>query len=143
MILPATIYTGKPHGKVKVNFNIAQHPVLGIAQGTLHFTPWQTCSIGHYLNFSLKNPAMLQLINAQRLFVHKYPPLSITSYFFIQLSELQQCRVNKTCPRFNTEFEPKQCLLLVETLPSKWWEIERKEMHYYKIAACKYVYCKK
>ena len=33
--------------------------------------------------------------NAWRLFVLKYPPLSIAKYSFLQLSELEQCRVNK------------------------------------------------
>ena len=31
---------------------------------------------------------------------YTYPPLSIARYSFIQLSELEQCRVKKTCPIF-------------------------------------------
>ena len=31
-----------------------------------------------------------------------YPPLSITRYSFIQLSELEQCRVKKLAQGFNT-----------------------------------------
>ena len=38
----------------------------------------------------------------RRLLIHKYSPLSIARYSFIQLSELEQCRVKKTCPRFHT-----------------------------------------
>ena len=34
-------------------------------------------------------------INMQRIFVYKYPLLSIAMYSFIQLSELVQCRVNE------------------------------------------------
>ena len=32
-------------------------------------------------------------INAQTLFIHKYPPMSITRYSFTQLSELEHRRV--------------------------------------------------
>ena len=39
-------------------------------------------------------------INARKLFIHNYPPLSTAMYSFIQLSEDEQCRVKKTCPRF-------------------------------------------
>ena len=67
--------------KVKVCSYIPQYPVLRIVQGTLHFTP---CSIEH-----------IAAINAQRLLVHKYSPLSITRYSLIQLSEVEQCREKK------------------------------------------------
>ena len=33
---------------------------------------------------------------------YTYPPLSIVSYSFIQLSELEQCRVKKLAQGFNT-----------------------------------------
>ena len=29
----------------------------------------------------------------QKLFIHRYPPLSVARHWFIQLSELEQCRV--------------------------------------------------
>ena len=41
-------------------------------------------------------------INMRRLFVHKYSLLLIAMYSFIQLRELQHCRVKKTCQRFDT-----------------------------------------
>ena len=41
-------------------------------------------------------------INARRLLVHIYPPLSIARYSFIQLSELEQFRVKKLAQGFNT-----------------------------------------
>ena len=41
-------------------------------------------------------------INARRLFVHKYPPLSIARYSFIQLSDLESCRVKTTYTTFDT-----------------------------------------
>ena len=68
---------------------IAQYPVLRIAQSTFTL-PWQTCSIKHHLNFSREGRS------------YTYPPLSIARYSFIQLSELEQCRVNKLAQGFNT-----------------------------------------
>ena len=44
-------------------YYIAQYPVLKIDEGSLHFTPWQTCSIEHHLGFSGKYPITLQLMN--------------------------------------------------------------------------------
>ena len=47
--------TDKKHDlckKVKVRSYTAQYPVLGTAQSTLHFTPWQTCSLQGHFNFS-------------------------------------------------------------------------------------------
>jgi len=46
------ITTFKQKSCVKVSFCIVQCPVLSIAQSTLHFTPGQTCSIAHHLDFS-------------------------------------------------------------------------------------------
>ena len=42
---------------------IAWHPVLGTAQGGLHFIPWQTCSFQCQLDFSGKHSATLQLLS--------------------------------------------------------------------------------
>ena len=47
-------------------------------------------------------------INVLRIFVHKYPPVSIARCSFILLGKLEQCRVN-TSPnvlRGSTGFEP-------------------------------------
>ena len=55
---------------------------------------WQTCSIRHHLNFSRKHPAICYNLCC--------PPLSIARYSFIQLSELEQCRVKKLAEGFNT-----------------------------------------
>jgi hypothetical protein len=41
--------------KIKVTSHIAQYSNFRTAQGALHFTPWQTCSI--YLGCSGKHPA--------------------------------------------------------------------------------------
>ena len=51
----------------------------------------------HHLNFTGNHPALLQLMRDGCLF--KFPPLSIArylkNYLFIQLSELEQCKVKK------------------------------------------------
>ena len=41
---------------VKACFHIAQYAMLTVAQSALHFIPWQTFSIEHYLDMSGKNP---------------------------------------------------------------------------------------
>ena len=68
--------------------------------------PWQTSSIEHHLNCSGNQSAILQLMC--KGCSYKYPPLSIARYSFMQLSELEQCRVNKLAQGFtrSTEFEP-------------------------------------
>ena len=57
-----------------------------------------TCSIAHHLNICEKHSAMLQLMH---IFVQKYPPLSIASYSFIQLSDWSNVEL-KTSPSFDT-----------------------------------------
>ena len=42
-------------------------------------------------------------VNAQRLFIYKYPPMSIARYSFIQLSELEQCRVKELAQGFTRQ----------------------------------------
>ena len=80
---------------------IAQYPVLRTVQNALHFTSltdlftqtpsrllWEASS------------HMLQLMREGCSYT--YPPLSIARYSFIQLSELEQCRVKKLAQGFNT-----------------------------------------
>ena len=43
------------------------------------------------------------------------PPLSIARYLFIQLSELEQCRVNKLAQGFNTVVRIRTRVLVVES----------------------------
>ena len=94
------------HGSDKTTDNkassyIAQYPVLRTVQSALHFTSltdlftqtpsqllWEASS------------HMLQLM--RECCSYTYPPLSIASYSFIQLSELEQCRVKKLAQCFNT-----------------------------------------
>ena len=87
--------------KIKVLSYIAQYPVLTTDQSALHVTSltdlftqtpsqllWEASS------------HMLHLMREGCLYT--YPPLSIASYSYIQLSELEQCRVNKLAQGFYT-----------------------------------------
>ena len=90
-----------PSKNVKARSYIAQYLILRTVQSALHFTsltdlftqppPWLLWEVSSH---------MLQLMREGCSYT--YPPLSIASYSFIQPSELEQCRVKKTCPRFNT-----------------------------------------
>ena len=86
---------------IKASSYIAQYPVLRTIQSALHFTSltylftqtpsrllWEASS------------HMLQLMREGCSYT--YPPLSIVRYSFIQLSELEQCRVKKLAQGFNT-----------------------------------------
>ena len=87
--------------KVKVISYVVQYSVLRTVQSALHFnsltdlftqTPsqllWEACS------------HMLQLMREGCAYT--YRPLFIARYSFIQLSELEQCRVIKRAQGFNT-----------------------------------------
>ena len=91
-VLPSTILPMCK--KVKASSYIAQYPVLRTAQSALHFTSltdlftqkpsrllWEASSY------------MLQLMREGCSYT--YPPLSIARDSFIQLTELEQCRVKK------------------------------------------------
>ena len=113
-----------------------QYPVLRTAHSTL--LPQQTCSIRHYLNLSGKHPVLRtaqhftsptdlfnqtlsQLIteasshaaiNARRLLTQ----ISTTvRYSFIQLSELERCRVKKLAQGFTQNHRIRTWILLVES----------------------------
>ena len=78
----------------KASFYIAQYPVLLTIQSALYFTSLtdlfsQTPSRLLWEAFS----HVQQLMREGRS--HTYPSLSIARYSFIQLSELEQCRVKK------------------------------------------------
>ena len=70
---------------------IAHYLILRIAICAFTLHSLVGLSIEVHLDFSGKLPAMLQLMHKNVL--HKYPPQSIARYLFIQLSELEQCRV--------------------------------------------------
>ena len=86
---------------VKASSYIAQYPVLRTIQSTLHFTSLTdlfTQSPSQLLWEASSH--MLQLLHEGCSYT--YPPLSIARYSFIQLSELEQCRVKKLAQGFNT-----------------------------------------
>ena len=88
-------------GNVKAMFYIAQYPVLSTVQSALHFT-----SLTDLFTQTLSrliweaSSHMLQIMREGCSYT--YPPLSIARYSFIQLSELEQCRVKKLAQGFNT-----------------------------------------
>ena len=98
----------------KASSYIAQYPVLRTVQSALHFTSltdlftqtpsqllWEASS------------HMLQLMREGCSYT--YPPLSIVRYSFIQLSELEHCRVKKLAQGFNTAARIRTQVLVVES----------------------------
>ena len=93
---------------------IAQYPVLRTVQSALHFTSLTdlfTQSPSRLLWEASSH--MLQLMREGCS--HTYPPLSIARYSFIQLSELEQCRVKKLAQGFNTAARIRTRVLVVES----------------------------
>ena len=84
--------------KVKASSYIAQYPVLRTIQIALHFTSLFTQTPSRLLWDESSH--MLQLMREGCSYT--YPPLSIARYSFIQLSKLEQCRVNNLPQGFNT-----------------------------------------
>ena len=105
--------------KVKASSYIAQYPVLRTVQIALYFT--SLTDLFTQAPFRLLWEAsshMLQLMREGCSYT--YPPLSIARYSFIQLSELEQCRVNKLAQRFNIaaqDSNPGSSSLESEALP--------------------------
>ena len=83
---PAISRSAGKYLEVKVRSYIARYPVLWTVQSTLQFAPWQTCSFQRHLGFSGKHSSTLQLLREHYSFA--YPPLSVTRYSLIQLTEL-------------------------------------------------------
>ena len=65
----------------------------------LHFLTDLFTQTPYWLLWEASNH-MLQLMREGCLYT--YPPLSIARYSFVQLSELEQCRVKKLAQGFNT-----------------------------------------
>ena len=111
--------------KVMASSYIAQYPVLRTIQRTLHFTSLtdlftQTPSRLHWEASS----HMLQLMSEGCSYT--YSPLSIARYSFIQLSELEQCRVKKFAQGFNItaqDSNPGSCNRESEAIPLSHWAI--------------------
>ena len=85
----------------KASSYIAHSPVLRTVQGALHFT-----SLADLFNQTQSrllweaSSHMLQLIH--ECCSYTYPSLFISSYSFIQLSELEHCRAKKLAQDLNT-----------------------------------------
>ena len=90
--------------KGKVSFDIAQYLIIKITRYTL--LPGRPVQSNTVSFFSGKRPATLQLMRENT----NYPPPSTANYSFIQLNELEQCRVNKTCPIFSSQHVNLGCL---------------------------------
>ena len=87
--------------KVKAISYIAQYAILRTVQSTLHFTSLTdlfTQTPSRLLWEATSH--MLQLMHEGCPYT--YPPLSVARYSFMQLSELEQCRVKKLAQDFNT-----------------------------------------
>ena len=71
---------------------MAQYPILRIAQSALHFSsPTDLFNQTPSQLLWEASSRMVQLMRGGCSYT--YPPLSIASYSFIQLSEPEQCRV--------------------------------------------------
>ena len=98
-LFPAEYSVPLTSKKAKASSYMAQYPVLRTVQSALHFislTDLFTQTPSQLLWEASSH--MLQLMCEGCSYTH--PPLTITRYSFIQLSELEQCRVKKTCPMF-------------------------------------------
>ena len=91
----------KKASKVKASSYIAQYPVPRTVPSALHFTSL-TDLFTHtpFRIFWEASSHTLQLVREGCSYT--YAPLSIIRYSFIQLSELEQCRVKKVAQGFNT-----------------------------------------
>ena len=100
--------------KLKASSYIAQYPVLRAIQRALHFT-FLTDMFTQTPSRLLWEASshMLQLIREGCSYI--YPPLSTVRYSFIQLSELEQCRLKKHAQGFNTAARIRTRVLIVES----------------------------
>ena len=92
---------GLGKGKANASSYISQYPVIRTAQSAVQFTSLSdlfTQTPSRLLWEASSH--MLQLMREGCSYT--YPPLSIARYSFIQLSELEQCRVKKLAQGFNT-----------------------------------------
>ena len=93
---------------------IAQYPVLRTAQSALHFTSLTDLfTQTPYRLLWEASSHMLQLMREGCSYT--YPPLSIARYSFIQLSELEQCRMKKLAQGFNAAAWIRTRVLVVES----------------------------
>ena len=90
-----------PYKKVKASSYIAQYPVLRTIQRACNFT--SLTDLFTQTPFRLLWEASSHMLQIMRKGCsYTYPPLSIVRYSFIELSELEQCRVIKLAQWFST-----------------------------------------
>ena len=77
---------GVKKGKDMVLYSAVSSP-SDRAQSTLHFTPWQTCSFRHQVDFSWKDSVTLQSCATTIQSHDTSPLLSTARYSFIKLNE--------------------------------------------------------
>ena len=126
-----SLKTAQRKKKVKANSYITQYPVLGTFQSAFHFT-----SLTHLFTQSpsrLLWEASSQMLQLMREDVH-ISTSAIARYSFIQLSELEQCRVKKLAQGFNTSAQdsnPGSRSRESEALPLSHRALERLSSTYY------------
>ena len=74
----------------------------------------QECSLAYLFNQMPSRLLREAAINARRLFVQKYPSLTILRYSFIQPSELEQCRVKQLAQGLTQQHRIQTQVVLVE-----------------------------
>ncbi|KAK2173803.1 hypothetical protein NP493_848g01025 [Ridgeia piscesae] len=95
-------------------FLCSQYPILRIAQTALHIT--SLADLFNQTPFQLLWEAfshMLQLMHEGCSYT--YPPLSIARYLFIQLSELEQCRMKNLSKVLTPQHMIQARVVLVES----------------------------
>ena len=105
------IIDGHRQRQVKASSYIAQYPVLRTVQSALHFTSLFTQTPSQLLWEASSH--MLQLMH--ECCSYTYPSLSIARNSFIQLSELEQCRVNKLPKVLTPQHRIRTRVLVVES----------------------------
>ena len=93
---------------------MAQYPVLRTVQSALHFTSLTNLFTLTPSRLLWELPShMLQLMREG--YSYTYPPLSIARYSFVQLRELEQCRVKKLAQGYNVAARIRTRVLVVES----------------------------
>ena len=99
---------------IKASSYIAQDPVLRTVQSALHFTSLTELFIQTPCRLLWEASShMLQLMREGCSYT--YPQLSIARYSFIQLSELELCRVKKIAKVLTPQHRIRNQVLVVES----------------------------
>ena len=102
VILQSVYHSRSPRDRERMNrlvslkgkgvvFKITQYPVRRIARNVLHFTPRQTCSFRHQLDFSGNHSANCSYIYSQFHYIYIY----ILSFIQVNWSDLEKAKMAK------------------------------------------------